>query len=813
MAHTHQLKLLMRRNLHLLFIWIPIFLAALALSSSLAFAQDETDEQDEEALELADVRVTGSRLSRQPSEISSNVIVLDREDIKASGELTLARVLRQLPQNINSTHEDIWSTFNTAGNRTGASTVNLRGLGSESTLILVDGRRVGYSGILGGVTDISTIPLSMVERIQILLDGASAVYGSDAVGGVVNIITRQDYSGVELDVNYGRPHDGGYDETRVSVATGFSWASGGGGRAKLSYEYFQDSGLDGSQRDAIIHPSRTDLNFGPTTVKNTAPGPQFRVYSHRTDDSCPPPRSSGNPRGRPFLWELANGNKVTDAEYLALDDAAKAGATCRADVTLPAGFQYTDDLNNIELFGEQDWRDEADVGFSLRPEQSYNVVNLGLDQKLADTLTLHASLRLGRKDSNSMNGQNSLGLAGGTLHANNPFNPFGVQVTVHGLLLDQPAKSFESERDEKFGRLGLEGSLGSWTWQAEYSSSRKEADTVWHNRTDPAFLSGLNSDGVTGARIGFAFRVTEAQCEARMVELGGWSYTYVPNPFFIGICNIFGQPPDPTNPFGDTSEYVRENEYAGSKNEQTQFEALARGNLFNAPGGPVALVVGFDYRQDVLDSFKEFLAGDYLSFNTPTGTANFNTRISRDNSAGFVEGLIPLIGSDNAMAGVQRLSLTFSGRYDSYSDVEVEYRDTDTGDSSALDAADPGGEFTWSGGLVYQPNDQVLFRGNVGTSFRAPQLNQLLSEVQRSDFALFVYLDADGDPVIARNVISYSGGNDSLTPETADNLSLSGEFTPSFLPGLFFKVGWSDTEFSDRIVKPEFDTSSYILGR
>ncbi len=134
---------------------------------------------------------TGSRLAGSPSDLSRNVIVLDRQDIRASGEFTLPRVLQQLPQNTNPTNATYGSRLNGVNNKTGAATVNLRGLGSESTLILVDGRRVGYSGILGGVTDISTIPLSMVERIEILLDGASAVYGSDAVGGVVNIITRK----------------------------------------------------------------------------------------------------------------------------------------------------------------------------------------------------------------------------------------------------------------------------------------------------------------------------------------------------------------------------------------------------------------------------------------------------------------------------------------------------------------------------------------------------------------------------------------------------------------------------------------------
>src|SRR5690606_10363040 len=97
-------------------------------------------------------------------------------------------------------------------NVTGASSINLRGLGNESTLILIDGRRIGKSGVFGGVSDISGIPLRSVERVEIMLDGASSVYGSDAVGGVVNIITKKDYSGVEASYQYGVPEQGGFDE-------------------------------------------------------------------------------------------------------------------------------------------------------------------------------------------------------------------------------------------------------------------------------------------------------------------------------------------------------------------------------------------------------------------------------------------------------------------------------------------------------------------------------------------------------------------------------------------------------------------------
>ena len=108
--------------------------------------------------EIEEIVVTGSRIARTPGELAGNLVVLGEEFIEATGEATLERVMRQLPQNLNSTSEQIFSDLNGVDNFTGASTVNLRGLGSESTLILIDGKRIGYNGFLGGVTDISKIP-------------------------------------------------------------------------------------------------------------------------------------------------------------------------------------------------------------------------------------------------------------------------------------------------------------------------------------------------------------------------------------------------------------------------------------------------------------------------------------------------------------------------------------------------------------------------------------------------------------------------------------------------------------------------------
>ena len=799
MYKSNDLPYLAWRKTGLAFSFVLSMIAGLALSINVALAQDEANEtEDEEALELQDVRVTGSRLNRPPSELSGNLIVLDREAIRASGELTLARVLRQLPQNVNGTSETFGSDLNLGTNVSAASTVNLRGLGSEYTLILVDGRRIGYSGIFGGVTDISTIPLSMVERIEILLDGASAIYGSDAVGGVVNIITRKDYSGIELDLNYGRPHKSGYDETRVSVSGGFGWD---GGRANIGYEYFRDSGLDASDRDSIIIANRDDSGIQRTG----RPGPQIRLLTNLlTTSEC-------NAAGA-LVWEL-DGNILSRDEYAALDADRQAMATCHNDITLPPGFMSGDDLNGINMFGSPNWGDEAELGYSLRPEQDYNVMNLALDQDISDSITAHATIRLGNKKTTSNRGLSSFNT---TVHQNNPHNPFGVRILrAAGQILNVPPNLFDSEQDELFTRLGLEGSFGaSWTWQAEFSRSEQEIASQQLNVLDGTTVNaGFNSDGVTDVQIAYFGGIDLDTCEQRRMELGGSRISW--SGFFGGQCRVYAAPPTPIDPFSDLSSYVAPGLNAGSENEQTQFEALARGELFEAPGGRIALVVGFDYRKDVLDSFSEHHANQFgrtcspiscpsVRGGSPAGSAAFSTSISRTAQAGFFEGLIPLIGADNQMPGVQRLNLTFSGRHDSYSNVEVEYRETQSGAAGTDNPADPGSEFTYSTGIVYQVNDSVRFKADRQTSFVAPQLNQLIqrtNERARPGFGESLCLLINGGPScsFANNTVLLVGRNEKLTPETAENLSLTAEASPPFLPGIFLRAVWSDTEYRDRI--------------
>ena len=163
--------------------------------------------QEEEAT-LGRIEVTGSRIKRVDSETSQPVFSMSREDIKAQGLTSVGDVI----QNITSNGSALNSTFNNGGN--GETRVSLRNLGSARTLVLVNGRRWPGGTGLGGAVDLNTIPTAAVERIEVLKDGASTIYGSDAIAGVVNVILRKDFDGAEFNSYFGQFDEG--DGTRQS---------------------------------------------------------------------------------------------------------------------------------------------------------------------------------------------------------------------------------------------------------------------------------------------------------------------------------------------------------------------------------------------------------------------------------------------------------------------------------------------------------------------------------------------------------------------------------------------------------------------
>lgn len=209
---------------------------------------DSSSPSNDRKKDLEEIIVTGTNL-RGVTDSASPVQSFTRADIDRTGQGTLQSFFEKLPQNFSSISENTISTVagsTTAGNAASASAINLRGLGSDSTLLLVDGHRVATGGINGDIADVSLIPLSAVDRVEIVTDGASAIYGSDAVGGVVNIILRKDFDGAETRARFGSVSDGASHETQIGQTFGKTWASGS---AVLSYEYLDRTPLSAADRD------------------------------------------------------------------------------------------------------------------------------------------------------------------------------------------------------------------------------------------------------------------------------------------------------------------------------------------------------------------------------------------------------------------------------------------------------------------------------------------------------------------------------------------------------------------------------------
>lgn len=187
--------------------------------------------------------VTGTRL---PGHGPSPVTIIDRADIAESGASTVTQILQTLPQNFGGGPNEATRSGDGANNLLQGSSINLRGLGADSTLVLMNGRRISTTGTANGLfVDVSTIPVSAIERVEVLTDGASAIYGSDAIGGVVNFILRDDFTGVETSIRYGAAYDGAVAETSASQVFGWS-----GDRARIFavYDFYQREALANADR-------------------------------------------------------------------------------------------------------------------------------------------------------------------------------------------------------------------------------------------------------------------------------------------------------------------------------------------------------------------------------------------------------------------------------------------------------------------------------------------------------------------------------------------------------------------------------------
>ena len=274
----------------------PAILAlAIALAAPLARADEAA--ADDDGVTLDTVQVTGTNLRRSDEAGVNPVLVLDRAQIERSGKVTVSDLLRSLTANSgNSFNEQYTGSF-----ANGSAGVSLRGLSQKNTLVLVNGYRVAAYGFAQNTqdnfVDLNALPLGAVERIEVLKDGASALYGSDAIAGVVNIILRRKIEGIELDAAYGAATEGGIDQRSLGLRAGVGDPDKDGYSLRFSLDVLDRGRLDADERDLTRDGDYRDQPGGrlagwstqggahlsnpraPQRFPNCQPGTQARPYA------------------------------------------------------------------------------------------------------------------------------------------------------------------------------------------------------------------------------------------------------------------------------------------------------------------------------------------------------------------------------------------------------------------------------------------------------------------------------------------------------------------------------------------------------
>ena len=398
---------------------------------------------------VEELRVTGSHI-RGVAPGASPLVVIGQEELVRSGRATVAEALQALPQNYAG--EGAEGLVNTRADRVGtnttfASAVNLRGLGSDATLVLVNGRRVAGSGARGDFTDVSGLPNAAIERVEVLLDGASAAYGSDAVGGVVNIILRQDYHGLQLRLRGGTTTRAGPTEAQLGLLAGKSWADGG---VMLSYEAYRRGRLEAADR---AFARSADLRpLGGSDRRETLAFPGNILRADPATGALTP--YYGVPAGQ-------DGVGLSPADF-------QPGVVNRHN---------------------------QNVGLDLLPAQTRQSLYAAFNQDLTPRVTLTADLRYALREAKA-----DITIPSATLlvNAGNPFfvSPVGaashqIQYSFAGLLRNPEA---EASARTLTGSLGARAELGS-TWALD-------GYLAYARSTDRQRLSGLLNSVILNEALG-----------------------------------------------------------------------------------------------------------------------------------------------------------------------------------------------------------------------------------------------------------------------------------------------------------------------
>jgi iron complex outermembrane receptor protein len=711
--------------------------------------------------------VTGSLLARDEFASSSPIQVITAEVATLEGLVDTAALLQGSSLAAGSTQlNNTFQNYVTNGGL-GAQTIDLRGCGDTRTLVLIDGKRPGSSGTRGSIAalDLNVLPQSIISRVEVLKDGASTIYGSDAVCGVVNIITRDSVDSLELNFDVSRPFDSGGEQYGVSGAWGFDL--GDNANFTISAEYRLSEELDTSERDYLECPRDyvTDPNGGGLidrlNYSATATNPTrncSNLYYNTVIDLFSSERLIPSPDGS-TVSSIYGASIPGYRPRVGTGIDPNTGALYFEDIldsTLLDNEDFFPRNENISLFGTADvdiggmaW--DTEILYSRREteaegwRQFFPVI--GTADNAAGNPAYSYILDPGYLNS-----------AGNLVQMVAPF-PTTDKVTIDYYYLSSSLSGGFNP-----------GFMDGWSWKIDGSYSRGEG--------------------------------TYEGNEILISKSGDWNYDGVADINGDGVPDALAPPSidflDPDILSGarvdDLVAAVGGYQSGNTVYEQTTFTAVLAGELFELPAGPLGLGVGAEYREFSIDDQPGELtqSGDIWGSSTagPTKGTNSVSEI-------FAEVSVPLIKGAPLAEDVE-----FSGSIRAF--------DYDIGGSDSI----------YKVGLNWQITPTVRARSSYGTSYRAPALFELFLEDQ-TGFLSQTSIDpcvnwADStNPNIRANcaaagipdnytgagssaLVITSGGGDLLEPETGDTFTAGVIWTPTFAD-INIALDYYEIEISDQI--------------
>jgi len=682
--------------------------------------------------DMNEIIVTGSRAALSGFAAPSAVSVLGSDVIGRQAPISVADVLQQEPA-FKATRSPGGNANNFAS--PGQSTADLRGLGGQRTLVLVDGSRVvpQAPAVTTGVpvtTDLNVIPTNMIDRVEVVTGGASAQYGSDAVAGVVNILLKKKFEGLELTGQTGISGQGDNFRYKVGAVGGFSFADGRGNVV---------ASVEATGFDEIEDIYRRDWGR--------------KEYMIVTNPDYETNGLPANVVGQHVRNANSIGGLIRGPEGFSLN-----------------GYTFNDDgsirpydggsLNNgtYQLGGEGLSRNK---GSSLVPGVDRFVAYGRASFEFSPAVTLILEGGYSRTVGKFTGGLPNF--SGFTIKADNAFLPQEVKdamaaegvtsITVSKGVYDVGNINFRVKNETPHGTIGLEGSLGgSWHYDAHYSYGENHFRSEFDNNFSPVFWN-MAVDAVVNPANG------EIVCRSTLTSPN--------NPLAAGCTpiNIFG----PTAVSGsgpDALAYVNRADYNTVLYKQHAAGINIRGEPFSTWAGPVSAAFGGEYRKESesLTGGPLATAGRFAIGNATPFSGKFDVKEV------YGEVVVPLAKD---VSFINSLDLNGAIRYADYSSA--------------------GGQTTWKIGGVYEPTDWLRFRVTRSRDIRAPAIYELYSPGSFINTALTVNGVTE---VVPQN---RTVGNPDLRPEKADTLTLGVVVHPAAIPSLRVSVDYYKINLKDAI--------------